>query len=140
MCAALVYCCNLKKGDEVWLTASKRAGVVAMQPRESASSVSILIDGIKTRRYIHISFLRLMVDGQVVEDVPPCDGEPPAPNIPARRPATEAPEGDPHECDMLREQLLGIIERYQKITVYQIIGCLEAIKLDLFEAAANSRK
>lgn len=102
MPAPLPFCNNLKKDDEVWHTVSKRRGVVHMQPRPTAIRVSVILDDIETARYFPLEELRLLVDGKIAEDVPPCDGEIPKPAAaPAAAPANSgrAPAGLTSEPD-----------------------------------------
>lgn len=95
MAQPLPYCNNLRFGDKVLVPYRDRAGQVNRAPREDAVLVSILFEGCKAEQYVHISELRLMVDGKVLEDVPPCDGVPPAPA--ARGAARCGAPGNPRE-------------------------------------------
>jgi hypothetical protein len=81
---SMPYCNNLRKGDEVHHVPSGRRGFVNVNPRETAANVAVRFPGAPSSIYIHISELRLVENGHVAEDVPPCDGTPPAPWRPSK--------------------------------------------------------
>lgn len=99
------YCNNLKKGDEVEDTRSRRRGRVMMQPRDYSVKVCVLLDGVTTPRYFPVGELRLVLDG-VAEAVAPVDGvipgseSAPATPSPVRR-TDEKPDQEKTEASIL---------------------------------------
>lgn len=101
------YCNNLRKDDLVEVAKSKRRGAVHNQ-REDSVNVLVLLDGIATPRYFHISELRLVLDDKA-EDVAPCDGEPPA------RPDDHAPAEHLSPLDQLLRTRRGLVEKLTNV-------------------------
>lgn len=44
-----------------------------------------------------------------------------------------AGEGEVEESDFLRQELHDSIKRYSTMTVYQVIGVLDAVKMDMWD-------
>jgi hypothetical protein len=84
------YCNNLRKGDEVLIVSSGRRGVVKVDCEDKWIFAPILLPGLIRAKKIPIDDLRLLVDGKVVEDVPPCDGVPGPMVRPAQKFSNEA--------------------------------------------------
>jgi hypothetical protein len=74
---SMPYCNNLRRLDEVEHAVTHQRGLVASNPRENAANVCVQFHHEPKTRYVHISELRLIENGHVAEDVPPCDGIPP---------------------------------------------------------------
>lgn len=66
---------NLTKNDRVYDTVAQRQGKVARTPH--SRSTAIIYDGTNTQRYVDVTRLRFMVNGQPEEE-PPIEGVPPA--------------------------------------------------------------
>jgi hypothetical protein len=97
---------TLRAGDKVWDVLRQRRGLVANNPRESSTGISVILDGNEAPTSIYVGNLRFIPPGNtnVHEDVPPIEGElPPVGQTaaPAVR-VTKVAHGDPVE--LLRSQ------------------------------------
>lgn len=96
---------NLVKGDRVMDMRDTRLATVVAQPREDSVNVMLTYQGHSelTKVYVHISRLRLVVDGKP-EAVPPVDGEIPIMEARETRKAERAPS-DADAVSTLRAEL-----------------------------------
>lgn len=111
-----VFTNNLRSADPVIHAVSRRPGKIVAQPRESSVNVQVLFQGSNTPVYVHISKLRLVVDGKP-EDVPPYDGEIPVKQEDELRPmaGTKYDGTDPrHVIQAQRDRLKSKMDEMNK--------------------------
>lgn len=99
---------NLEARDRVQHADTGRVGSVEFTPVSTSPKVGIKWQGTVSVQYVHVSKLRLIVDG-LAEKVPPCEGEPPLAEV---RVDTQRilPASDVDPSEILREKR----ERNQK--------------------------
>jgi hypothetical protein len=114
------FCNNLRKGDVVVETLSKRTGTVQMNPRPTSLNVSVLFDGLSAQRYVPLKQLRLVVDGRP-EDVPPIDGK--LPEGPHEEDPTEVPKFSAEDRILLAQFTAGALSGAS--TPEAAVGCAE---------------
>lgn len=117
---------NLQKGDRVVHAETKRPGDVKWAA-ESSVWAGVVWQGTKSPQQVHVSKLRLVVNG-VPEDVPPIDGEIPA-SVSADR-IDPSPVSTPDGLAALRAERRVLTDEMQRLNDTYRIAKGKADRID----------